>query len=101
MKNEVARVAKAAGGVWRESWSSRDHGEQAAEGQSAMRWDARVGCAVKPPDERCAGERVRDWRGNEATHVGCSLVWQWVVMVVEVAVVVQQRRSESSAWESK
>ena len=67
-----------------------------------MRWDAWVGCAVKPPDERCAGERVRDWRGNEAMHVGCSLVWQWVVVVVvEVAVVVQQRRSESSAWESK
>ena len=43
---------------------------------------------------------MRDWRGNEAMNVGCSLVWQWVV-VVEVAVVVQQRRSESSAWESK
>ena len=77
VKNEVARVAKTAGGVWRESWSSRDHGEQAAEGQSAMRWDARVGCAVKPPDERCAGERVRDWRGyarwlQSGLAVGCG-----------------------------
>jgi hypothetical protein len=35
-------------------------------------------------------------------HVGCSLVWQWVVVaVVVVAVVVQQRKSESGAWESK
>ena len=29
-----------------------------------MRWDARLGWAVKPPGERCAGERVRDWRGD-------------------------------------
>ena len=66
-----------------------------------MRWDARVGCAVKPPDERCAGERVRDWRGNEAMHVGCRVAWQWVVVVVVVLIagVVLGRRSESGAWE--
>jgi hypothetical protein len=39
---------------------------------------------------------------GESMHVGCSLVWQWVVVaVVVVAVVVQQRKSESGAWESK
>lgn len=59
----VVRVANAAKAFRREKWSSRDHGEQqAAEGQSAMpmRWDARVGCAVKPPGERGAGEWMRD-----------------------------------------
>jgi hypothetical protein len=55
------QVARTTSEVWCGSWSSSDRGEQAADGQSAMRWDARVGCAVKPPDERCAGERMREW----------------------------------------
>lgn len=62
----VARVARTASEAWRVEVgrvATRARRRQTAS-QRAMRWDARVGCAIKPPGERGAGERMRE---------GCTL----------------------------
>lgn len=78
-KYRVARVAEAASGVWYKSWSSRDHGEQAADGQSALRWDARVGCALSShrTSDVPVSERMRDWRADARWLQSGRALQQW------------------------
>lgn len=36
---------------------------------------AKEGCAVKPPGERGADGRARDWRAGRGVRAGCAVVW--------------------------